>query len=433
MRKTFPGYYRPSKKEFSALWSSCIFILDSNVLLNLYRYSKGTCDALICILKQVSSRLWIPHQAALEYQQQRLKVITQQLVAYDEMQDLLDKTEKQLENKLQSLRRHPYLDADGLTKRIKKPFDAIKKDLTKLKRDHPDLFECDNIRDNLSNLLEDKVGSPYSKERLNEIYRIGKERYEKSIPPGYEDTNKDGERKYGDLLLWFQVIDKAKETKKPIIIVTDDVKEDWWLRFNGRTIGPRPELIDEMLSEAGVSFYLYQADQFMDHAQKTLEKQVEQKAINEVRDIRRKDEANIYNMQKSNIYTQNLYETLKSLQGNTISHFTNDILNAQGKTTSKLMDEMLNATRGIATFPKEKLEAMQGITSFQLSEELMKSMQRMQETIATIRIQDETIKRMQEIASIVPSQNQDSRYPKSSNDSSVSEPEEMDTKDNTNK
>src|SRR5574341_1422396 len=111
MRKTFPGYYHPTEEEFSILWNTCLFVLDANVLLNLYRYSQETSGELIGVLKQISDRLWVPHQAALEYQQQRLQVIAQQLEAYDEMQELLSKTKNQLEDKLNSLRRHPYIDA----------------------------------------------------------------------------------------------------------------------------------------------------------------------------------------------------------------------------------------------------------------------------------------------------------------------------------
>ena len=47
MRKTFRGFYQPGKKEFQELWNSCLFVLDANVLLNMYRYSEATSDALI--------------------------------------------------------------------------------------------------------------------------------------------------------------------------------------------------------------------------------------------------------------------------------------------------------------------------------------------------------------------------------------------------
>ncbi len=292
MKKIFPGYYRPTEKEFSNLWNSCLFVLDANVLLNLYRYSQETSDELIQILKQISDRLWVPHQAAIEYQENRLQTIAKQLEEYDEIQKLVEDSKKKLKNKLDSLNKHPYIKANNLMKIMQKACTAIDKNLKKLKQKHPDLLQHDNLRDVLGTLLEDKIGLPYSQEKLDGVYNLGKKRYEQEIPPGYEDKNKKGAKKYGDLILWFQIIDKAKKTNKPIILVTDDRKEDWWRRFKNKTIGPRPELVNEIFSKAGVSFYLYQTDPFMENAQKLLEKQVKvnKKAIDEVRGIRERDE-----------------------------------------------------------------------------------------------------------------------------------------------
>ncbi|MHC2995406.1 MAG: DUF4935 domain-containing protein [Candidatus Atribacteria bacterium] len=292
MKKIFPGYYRPTEEEFSNLWNSCLFVLDANVLLNLYRYSQETSDEFIQILKQISDRLWVPHQAALEYQKNRLQTIAKQLEVYDEIQKLVEDNKKKLKNKLDSLSKHPYIKANNLMKIMQKACTAIDKNLKKLKQGHPDLLQNDNLRDTLGTLLEDKIGLLYSQKKLDVVYNLGKKRYEQEIPPGYGDKNKEGVRKYGDLILWFQIIDKAKKTNKPIILVTDDRKEDWWRRFKNKTIGPRPELVNEIFSEAGVSFYLYQTDPFMENAQKLLEKQVKvnKKAIDEVREIRERDE-----------------------------------------------------------------------------------------------------------------------------------------------
>jgi hypothetical protein len=118
MKKTFPGYYPPTEEELSLLWNTCIFVLDANVLLNLYRYTEVTSGELVGILTQISDRLWVPHQAALEYQKERLTVIDQQLKAYDELKESLDKAKNQLEVHLNSLRKHPYIDVDSLLKKI---------------------------------------------------------------------------------------------------------------------------------------------------------------------------------------------------------------------------------------------------------------------------------------------------------------------------
>jgi len=293
MRKSFPGYYRPSEAEFSRLWADCWFVLDANVLLNLYRYSEGTRNELFGILEEVSDRLWVPHQAAWEYQRSRLDVIEGQKAAYEKIRDLLVSTQNSLTEGVHSAARpgrHPFIRAEELLEKVRDAFAEIQGELDDLDSAHPDLLAEDPIREAITELLDGKVGTKYCGDRLEEIYKEGKLRYDQQIPPGYLDAGKGGTRQYGDLVLWLQVIDQARETEKPIVMVTDDRKEDWWLRFKGRTISPRPELVEEMTTEAGVSFYMYPADPFMEHAGKQLERRVESKAIDEVRDLRERDE-----------------------------------------------------------------------------------------------------------------------------------------------
>lgn len=290
MRNTFLGYYRPTEIEFSRLWKKCLFVLDANVLLNIYRYSPSTRQELIDILTKISDRLWVPYQAATEYQQRRLDVIEQQSSAYEQIQNSFTTAQNKLESDLKLFSRHPFINVDSFINKLKTPIDEIKRELDRLKREHPNLLDGDDLRDTITDLHEGKVGLPYTKERLEEIYKIGKERYDRSTPPGFQDKNKDGMRKYGDLVLWFQILDQAKSTEKPIIFITDDKKDDWWLKFNGKTLGPHPELIHEMLSEAKVNFYMYQTEQFMEYAHKYIDWRINRKAINEVRDIKKRDD-----------------------------------------------------------------------------------------------------------------------------------------------
>jgi hypothetical protein len=89
MKKSFPGYYQPSDNELKQIWENCVFVIDANVLLNLYRYTPSTSEELINILEKVSDRLWLPHQAALEYHKNRLNVIQQQTDTYEKIQELI--------------------------------------------------------------------------------------------------------------------------------------------------------------------------------------------------------------------------------------------------------------------------------------------------------------------------------------------------------
>jgi hypothetical protein len=78
MRDLFPGYYQPTEQEFDELWKECIFSFDTNVLLNIYRYSPQTRERLFDILEKLQERIWVTHQVGYEFHKNRLTTISQQ-------------------------------------------------------------------------------------------------------------------------------------------------------------------------------------------------------------------------------------------------------------------------------------------------------------------------------------------------------------------
>jgi hypothetical protein len=96
MRQTFAGYYRISAKQFETLWRECVFVLDANVLLNLYRYPRDASADLISAFTKVRERLWVPYQAGLEYQENRLAVIAEQVSKFDEVRSVLTESQNAL-------------------------------------------------------------------------------------------------------------------------------------------------------------------------------------------------------------------------------------------------------------------------------------------------------------------------------------------------
>jgi PIN domain-containing protein len=82
-------------------------------------------------------------------------------------------------------------------------------------------------------------------------------------------------------------IEKAKQEKKIVSFVTADEKEDWWRIFEGKTIGPRPELIAEFRQKADVEFQMFSPDRFMTAAAEKLPQDVKATAIEEVKEVRK--------------------------------------------------------------------------------------------------------------------------------------------------
>ncbi len=303
MRNEFKGYYRPTEQELAELWKQGLFVLDANVILGLYCYPIQARDDLLQTLWQVSDRLWIPHQAALEYQENRLSVIAEQVSKFADVNNVLLETRETLTNKLNELqlkKRHSAINPESFLQRTEVVFNDFESELNSLRERQPTISDDDKIREDIDALLEGKIGSPLSSDELTALYNAGKDRFEHQRPPGYLDKGKSKQdekyyfyndleiqREYGDLIIWNQIIREAKAHNiKCLIFITDDEKEDWWWIYKGKTVGPRPELVEEIHTQAGVTlFYMYNSPRFLKYAKEYLGAQIDQESINQVHEI----------------------------------------------------------------------------------------------------------------------------------------------------
>ena len=293
MRDLFPGYYRPTDEEFTQLWKSCFFVLDTNVLLNLYRYNQKTRDDFLKVLRVVENRLWIPHQVALEFQENRLNTISGQNQKLDNLRNALDNIKSTL---MKELIKYPSIPHEELLEETGAKFKSFLDGLQTLEEKQLNFHENDYIRQQIDQIFNNKIGASPSKSELDNIYEDGKERYLNYYPPGYKDNTADKKkephlcnglifkREYGDLLVWKEILKQVKEADwKYIIFVTDDDKEDWWLIEKGETLGARPELTEEIFKLGITSFYMYSSDRFLKFAKKYIpEVDVEEESIEQV-------------------------------------------------------------------------------------------------------------------------------------------------------
>lgn len=280
IKSKFSSYYRPNNEWFAELWATCFFVVDANVLLDLYRYSSNTSEQLLSILEGVRDRLWMPYQAALEYHENRLDVISAETRTYSDTIKLC----RSLRENLTSSRRHPFAN-DALVATVMDFLHKLEDDLDKRRARRDELLLRDPLQERISELFSEGVGDPLSGEANEALAREGERRYRDKVPPGYKDVDKEDHRKYGDLQVWFQIIEWARKSQRNIIFITDDAKEDWWQIHNGNTIGPRPELLQEIVREADIMFYMYQPSQFMEYAQKHFNQQIERETIDEIRNL----------------------------------------------------------------------------------------------------------------------------------------------------
>lgn len=286
MRELFPEYNKPTEEEFKKIFDEAIFVFDTSVLLNLYELPEKSKTEMLTTIKKIKKRIWLPHQVAFEYYRKRQEIIYKQEKSYDEVTKLVNDHVSNLEKTLaEKCKGHPSIDSTTINKELKKVQSKIVKQIKERQKEHPNRRAKDDIEIELNNLFKGKVGDPYEKEAYAKIYKEGEERYEKKIPPGYEDkkkggNNKEDTRKFGDLVIWFQTIDMAKNRKKPVIFITSEKKEDWWWSIDGQLpIGARSELIREIYDKSGVVFHMYKPDQFLEHVSNYLDTKVDKEVI----------------------------------------------------------------------------------------------------------------------------------------------------------
>ncbi|RWD89442.1 PIN domain-containing protein [Mesorhizobium sp.] len=307
MKGLFPQFDPGAKVDFKTIWEEAQFVFDTNVLLNLYRYRASTRDQLVEVLEELSDRIWIPHHVALEFQRNRLKVIADQNARFSDVRVAIDRARENLQadlGKLQLERRHSLIDPAPVINGFATVAKEFLATLDTVQQGQQKLTDPDPLKEKVETLFDGRVGpAPPDQKALNEIYRQAEARYAKKIPPGYMDSTKDKDdldehyhggitykRKFGDFVVWHQVLEFAKSSRiKTLIFVTDDSKEDWWwvIKSDGpKTLGPRPELIEEALRMGEVSsFHMYKPENFLFFSKKFLKADVSTETIEEVRDV----------------------------------------------------------------------------------------------------------------------------------------------------
>lgn len=313
MKGLFPQYDQHKSADYAAIWKNAIFVFDTNVLLNLYRYQTSTCEELLSVLAQLSERIWIPHHVALEFQRNRLKVIAGQGKRFSEIRNVIDISKTTLSKEIEKLRlhkRHALINPDPLINGFEALTESFLSELDTLQQAQQTLTSPDPLKERIETLFNEKVGPAYtSQQDVDNLNKEAENRYKLKIPPGYKDEGKDKDgpdefihngiiykRKYGDYIVWSQLLKKAETyTPRKLIFITDDSKEDWWsqIDFEGmKTTGPRPELIDEAIRIGKLeSFLMYKPEGFLQYAKEFLQVKISENTLNEVREVSSENKA----------------------------------------------------------------------------------------------------------------------------------------------
>lgn len=255
LRTTFKEWYRPTEDELSQIFKDGTIALDTNVLFALYRMGTTTREKILDALLDdaVRARIFVPHQVGLEYSRRRLQIAKEPHTAFNNVVGAVDGLKKLLAKTGDHNIRDTEVQKE-ISDAAAPLLDKLKAEIRRIETEHTipfsDVEKNDPVLNSLENILRDsgQLGTAPSPTELEELIEVAHDRYDRKVPPGYADKvgGKRKENPEGDYLIWHELLTRAASDSSPILFVTEDQTEDWYLKEHGKTLGPRPELRAEM-------------------------------------------------------------------------------------------------------------------------------------------------------------------------------------------
>jgi predicted nucleic acid-binding protein len=255
MNNSFKEYF-PFKDDAIKVYEDSIIVLDTNVLLDLYRYNDQNRAKMFEILEVIKDRLYMPHWVAHEFMKNKKDIILEKVEFADNLTQVINKKCNEIRNSFtNSSPITPYLKNEPeLRKQLNKLVTKMDEEFKDMLKKHESEFsysyltESDPVLDRLTTLYAGRIGKAYTPECITTLSAAGEERYAHSIPPGYKDKKKEPPARYGDYFIWVDMLDYSKAQNTNLLFVSNDLKEDWCELYHNKNLGPRYELRREFYS-----------------------------------------------------------------------------------------------------------------------------------------------------------------------------------------
>ncbi|MBT2764299.1 PIN-like domain-containing protein [Paenibacillus sp. ISL-20] len=319
-----------NKDAFVNIGSDSIIILDTSAILDIFRYSITSSKRILLFLKQYADFIWIPAQVKDEVLRNIGTVKSEHINKYKNLSKILVREVENLHNTLQSkmvnYKKYNFSGIDTIEEKFKHKFDELKKTIHDYKNE---LVEEEEVYKDfilkeaesfvLSILESEQVGEAFNIAELLEIIKEGELRYRYNIPPGYQDQEtKEGIRKFGDLILWKQLLKKAETTDKEIFFILSDTKEDWFVKDDiGSNESVRAELMQEFFHITNrKNLYITSMSNFIDTINSDSDKDL-------LVDLRKERLLNRISIDK---YNEILYECIETIDGDDLIDYLSNAI-----------------------------------------------------------------------------------------------------------
>lgn len=255
----FEHYYRAGAERVESAFENGLIILDTNILLNVLRFSPSAREELVGVLESVASRTRVPYQIAVEYNRNRVRVVTERKKELSAASNEIDEIRQSARSLFRRLRDRRFLHGEEILKLensidsfVRALEDASASALGQYDLDPASLVgEIDPFTHRLSQAFSGRVAERPNDELREEDLREATRRREAKIAPGFKDEAG------GDYLWWAEVLRMPELSGKPLVIVSDDVaKGDWLFEEHGISVGPQAVLYEDVRKAGGTDLVL---------------------------------------------------------------------------------------------------------------------------------------------------------------------------------
>lgn len=231
-----------------------IIVFDTNVYLNIYRFSPDYANFILESLKQLENQIIMPMTIYCEYQKHHYKAYKDRQKSIDNYADetiqLITSQKEATKNSFSRLRIGKFPNIETLINSITNKYDKAVDEIRDYFDNHSileaikDSWSDDKVETFVESLHRNKKVLPdIPLSRVFKLCEEGEKRFKNKIPPGHcDDKHKTGVRPYSDYFWWNEVLEYARNNKKNIVIVTDDAKKDFW---DSDTKSLLPGLVEE--------------------------------------------------------------------------------------------------------------------------------------------------------------------------------------------
>lgn len=278
----FEHYLVPDDTAILTVIGSGLVTVDTNVLLDAYRFARTAREELLTVLEQLGDRLWIPHQVALEFHRNRIKVLSTYDIAYRAVESAVTQAKSTISERIRGLANSvllPESERDLLLRTLAEGIAPVEAQLSELRTRHDATTSLtdDPVLARLQKLFADRVGAPLSAEDLDIERKEAERRVQEGVPPGFKDKSKEDAA--GDYLVWCQILREAAVRQIPLVFVTRDAKGDWTQALDSGPVVGRPELLEEAKKKSGVSAVILQTSAFLRYARSALDARVSDETL----------------------------------------------------------------------------------------------------------------------------------------------------------